>query len=598
MIIMVMTASMGKGLHLLRHPGRHPAGQRDAAGRLLQPVFTDAALSNLSLVGSVLVFCVGLNLVWGKKIRVANLLPSLLHSRHMGVFVTINYKGYAIWSVKNGRLGQPGLRHPGSAAYGEQRAAVVGAENVFNFTIGNPSVPAPSCVRQTIEHLLQTVPAEQLHAYTAAPGLASVRAKMAAYLEKTFGVGYRAEDVYMTSGASSALAMLAYALLSPGDEVLTLSPYFSEYKLYAEAAGGTLTAVPSNPEDFQIDLTPSPAAISEKTAVVLLNSPNNPFRRHPLPPEHHEAGGAAGEKSAEYGHRISSSPTSPTASWLMTARRCRSSPPSTRTPSTAIPSSKTLSLPGERIGFLAIHPELTDYARVRAAIYGAGRALGYINASTMFQLVAAGCVGQTADISVYKQNRDLIHTALLDMGYTCVKPSGAFYLFLKTPEPDATASQRRWRSTCWSCRATNSGCPATSAWPTASPKPCSSAVSPASASSPTNTASKNKRLAERLRRPLLSISGGDFKGSPSRSWREAPEEVAADLQENPNRKFSLRFGKKKWSTEDKRRRLRRLVFRRGHFRRASGGHIFSLAREKDMEEKRCVGMRGAFCFRT
>ena len=101
--------------------------------------------------------------------------------------------------------------------------------------------------------------------------------------------------------------------------------------------------------------------------------------------------------------------------------------------------SKTLSLPGERIGFLAIHPELTDYARVRAAIYGAGRALGYINASTMFQLVAAECVGQTADISVYKQNRDLIHTALLDMGYTCVKPSGAFYLFLKTPEPDATA---------------------------------------------------------------------------------------------------------------------------------------------------------------
>ena len=99
----------------------------------------------------------------------------------------------------------------------------------------------------------------------------------------------------------------------------------------------------------------------------------------------------------------------------------------------------TLSLPGERIGFLAIHPELTDYARVRAAIYGAGRALGYINASTMFQLVAAECVGQTADISVYKQNRDLIHTALLDMGYTCVKPSGAFYLFLKTPEPDATA---------------------------------------------------------------------------------------------------------------------------------------------------------------
>lgn len=226
------------------------------------------------------------------------------------------------------------------AAYGEQRAAVVGAENVFNFTIGNPSVPAPSCVRQTIEHLLQTVPAEQLHAYTAAPGLAPVRAKMAAYLEKTFGVGYRAENVYMTSGASSALAMLAYALLSPGDEVLTLSPYFSEYKLYAEAAGGTLTAVPSNPEDFQIDLDAFSAAISEKTAVVLLNSPNNPsgviLSRRSIT----KLAELLEKNRSNTATASTSSPTSPTASWPMTARRCRSSPPSTRTPSTAIRSAR------------------------------------------------------------------------------------------------------------------------------------------------------------------------------------------------------------------------------------------------------------------
>lgn len=325
------------------------------------------------------------------------------------------------------------------AAYGEQRAAVVGAENVFNFTIGNPSVPAPSCVRQTIERLLQTIPAEQLHAYTAAPGLASVRAKMAAYLEKTFGVGYRAEDVYMTSGASSALAMLAYALLSPGDEVLTLSPYFSEYKLYAEAAGGTLTAVPSNPEDFQIDLDAFSAAISEKTAVVLLNSPNNPsgviLSRRSIT----KLAQLLEKKSAEYGHRIYIVADEPYRELAYDGEEVPFIPAIYKDTIYCYSFSKTLSLPGERIGFLAIHPELTDYARVRAAIYGAGRALGYINASTMFQLVAAECVGQTADISVYKQNRDLIHTALLDMGYTCVKPSGAFYLFLKTPEPDATA---------------------------------------------------------------------------------------------------------------------------------------------------------------
>ena len=194
----------------------------------------------------------------------------------MGVFVTINCKGYAIWSVKKWSPGAARAASSGISPPTASSAAVVGAENVFNFTIGNPSVPAPSCVRQTIEHLLQTVPAEQLHALYGRAGPCVRPREDGGVSRKTFGVGYRAEDVYMTSGASSALAMLAYALLSPGDEVLTLSPYFSEYKLYAEAAGGTLTAVPSNPEDFQIDLDAFSAAISEKTAVVLLNSPNNP----------------------------------------------------------------------------------------------------------------------------------------------------------------------------------------------------------------------------------------------------------------------------------------------------------------------------------
>jgi len=435
-IIMVMTASMGKGCH----PGRHPAGQRDAAGKApaaglhrcgaQQPVAGRLRAGVLRGAESGL----GQKDPRGKSAAVA------AHSRHMGVFVTINYKGVCnMVSEKMVAWGSQGCVIRDLAAYGEQRAAVVGAENVFNFTIGNPSVPAPSCVRQTIEHLLQTVPAEQLHAYTAAPGLASVRAKMAAYLEKTFGVGYRAEDVYMTSGASSALAMLAYALLSPGDEVLTLSPYFSEYKLYAEAAGGTLTAVPSNPEDFQIDLDAFSAAISEKTAVVLLNSPNNPsgviLSRRSIT----KLAELLEKKSAEYGHRIYIVADEPYRELAYDGEEVPFIPAIYKDTIYCYSFSKTLSLPGERIGFLAIHPELTDYARVRAAIYGAGRALGYINASTMFQLVAAECVGQTADISVYKQNRDLIHTALLDMGYTCVKPSGAFYLFLKTPEPDATA---------------------------------------------------------------------------------------------------------------------------------------------------------------
>ena len=325
------------------------------------------------------------------------------------------------------------------AAYGEQRAAVVGAENVFNFTIGNPSVPAPSCVRQTIEHLLQTVPAEQLHAYTAAPGLASVRAKMAAYLEKTFGVGYRAEDVYMTSGASSALAMLAYALLSPGDEVLTLSPYFSEYKLYAEAAGGTLTAVPSSPEDFQIDLDAFSAAISEKTAVVLLNSPNNPsgviLSRRSIT----KLAELLEKKSAEYGHRIYIVADEPYRELAYDGEEVPFIPAIYKDTIYCYSFSKTLSLPGERVGYLAVPPESKDRAALRAAISGAGRMLGYVCAPVLFQRVCAACLGQTGELREYKKNRDLICEGLAALGFSCAKPQGAFYLFVKSPEEDARA---------------------------------------------------------------------------------------------------------------------------------------------------------------
>ena len=325
------------------------------------------------------------------------------------------------------------------AAYGEQRAAVVGAENVFNFTIGNPSAPAPDCVRQTITHLLETVPAEQLHAYTAAPGLASVREKMASYLHSSFGVPYRAEDIYMTSGASSALAMLSYALLSPGDEMITLSPYFSEYKLYAEAAGGYLTAVPSRPDDFQIDLDALAAAVNEKTAVVLLNSPNNPSGVILSAESIKELSVLLTQRSEQYGHPIYIVADEPYRELAYDGEAVPFIPAYYKDTIYCYSFSKTLSLPGERIGYLVIHPQTTAYARVRAAIYGAGRALGYICAPALMQLTVAACIGQTADISIYKQNRDLIYTALLEMGFTCVKPSGAFYLFLKTPEPDAKA---------------------------------------------------------------------------------------------------------------------------------------------------------------
>ena len=190
------------------------------------------------------------------------------------------------------------------AAYGEARAAVVGAENVFNFTIGNPSVKAPDCVARSIRHLLDTVPPEVLHGYTPAPGFYAVRQAMAEQLTKSFRTPYRAEDIFMTSGACAALAIICAALIGPGEEAVTLTPYFSEYRVYVEAVGGRLVEAPSDPETFQIDLAAVEAALSPRTALVLLNSPNNPsgvvLERSGL-----EALAALlRRKAAEYGHPI------------------------------------------------------------------------------------------------------------------------------------------------------------------------------------------------------------------------------------------------------------------------------------------------------
>lgn len=323
------------------------------------------------------------------------------------------------------------------AVYGDRRAQEVGAENVFNFTIGSPSVPAPACVAESIRRLLETVPAAELHGYTPAPGLASVRQKLADRLKAAFGVGYGPQDLYLTSGSSSALAILCYALLSPGDEILTLTPYFTEYRLYAQAAGATLVEVPSHPDTFQMELSAVERAITPRTAAMLLNSPNNPsgviLSRESL----EQLAALLSEKARQFGHPIYVIADEPYRELSYGGAEVPFLPAIYPDAIYCYSFSKSLSLPGERIGYLALHPETTDYGRVRAAVYGAGRALGYINVSSLFQRVAADCAGQTADLSVYAENRDFIYAALTRMGFSCVRPDGAFYLFLKTPSDDS-----------------------------------------------------------------------------------------------------------------------------------------------------------------
>lgn len=190
------------------------------------------------------------------------------------------------------------------AAYGERRAAEIGAENVYNFSIGSPSIDPPDCVHAAVEHLLHTVPPTQLHAYAPAPGMASVREKVAAYLTQTFGEAYRAQDIYMTDGASSALAILTRALLCPGDEAIVLAPYFPEYAVYAEAAGGSVRVVPCKADTFALDLEALSAAVTEKTALLILNSPNNPSGVVISRPELAALSAMLREKQARYGHPI------------------------------------------------------------------------------------------------------------------------------------------------------------------------------------------------------------------------------------------------------------------------------------------------------
>ena len=329
------------------------------------------------------------------------------------------------------------------AAYGEQRAAIVGPENVYNFTIGSPSIDPPPCVRQTIDRLMGTMPPTALHAYAPAQGLADVRRKMADYLNRTFSMDYRPQDVYMTDGASAALSILAHALLSPGDEAVTLAPFFSEYRVFVEDAGGVLRVVPGLPGTFQPDPPAIEAAINEKTAVFLLNSPNNPsgvvLSRESLT----DLCALLERKQREYGHPIYIVADEPYRELVYGGTEVAFLPAMYANTVYCYSFSKSMSLPGERVGFLALSPRVEDHDRVMAAVAGAYRTQGYICVSSLFQRVAAACIGQTADISAYEANRDLIYNGLRELGFQCVYPDGAFYLFVKSPEPDARAFCKR-----------------------------------------------------------------------------------------------------------------------------------------------------------
>ena len=327
--------------------------------------------------------------------------------------------------------------------FGKKRAAEVGADKVYDFSLGNPNVPAPDGVKEAAERLLAMPDNTVLHGYTSAQGDAEVRKAVADNINARFGAGMSPDFIYMTCGAAASLTVTLNALYEDGDEFILLAPFFPEYSVFVKAAGGTPVVVPFDEKTFAPDLSALEKAVTPRTKGVIVNSPNNPsgtvYTRKTLD----GIVSLLESKSAEYGRKIVLIADEPYRELVYDDIEVPYLP--NLYPDTVVcySYSKSLSLPGERIGYIAISPRMTEKENVYAAICGAGRALGYVCAPSMFQRVAAACVNERPDIAAYRRNRDLIYSALTEMGYDCVHPDGAFYLFVRSPEPDANAFSER-----------------------------------------------------------------------------------------------------------------------------------------------------------
>jgi len=322
--------------------------------------------------------------------------------------------------------------------YGKKRKSEIGSENVFDFSLGNPSVPAPREVNEALCELINTIPAAALHGYTSAQGDLNVRKSIADYVNKTHGVSESPDKIFLTVGAAASLTVSLNALLNDGEEVIALAPFFPEYRVFVEKAGGKLVSVKYREEDFQPDLDCFEKSITAKTKAVIINSPNNPTGAVISEATLVEMARILNEKSAEYGTEI----------FIISDEPYRELVYDKDTYVPYIPKyyantlvsysfSKSLSLPGERIGYVLVSQSCKEADAVYGAVCGSARALGFVCAPVLFQYLIPKVIGMTSDIGIYKKNRDILYEALVSYGYRVVKPDGAFYLFVKSPSGDA-----------------------------------------------------------------------------------------------------------------------------------------------------------------
>lgn len=325
-------------------------------------------------------------------------------------------------------------------AYGLQQAKVVGKENVFDYSLGNPSIPAPAKVNETIKNLIDNTDSIQLHGYSMAPGFENVRQAIADNLNARFNCNAKASELFMTCGCAPALVSVAHALTtSPEDEFIAIAPYFPEYDVFFTCAGAKLAVVPADTVHFQIDMEALEKTINEHSVAVVINSPNNPSGVVYTEETLKKIAELLERKSKEYGHPIYIVADEPYRELVYDGVKVTFIPNVYDNTIVCYSWSKSLSLPGERIGYVYVPEKCEDAKAVYDTVSGAAREIGSVCPPTLTQKVIGECVGEMPDLAAYEENRNLLYNTLTEYGYECAKPDGAFYLFVKAPNGDAVA---------------------------------------------------------------------------------------------------------------------------------------------------------------
>ncbi len=321
--------------------------------------------------------------------------------------------------------------------YSNKRKKEIGEENVFDFSLGNPNIPAPQKVNETIINLLNNTDSTLLHGYTSAVGDLGTRTKIANNICNRFGFKTEPSDIYMTCGAAASLEITLKAICNEGDEVIILAPFFPEYIVFTENANAVPKEVLCRNDNLQMDLDAIKNALNEKTKAIIINSPNNPsgvvFKEEDII----KLSEMLDDFSKNRGEPVYIICDEPYREIVYGDVTVPYIPNIYKNTIVCYSYSKSLSLPGERIGYIMVSPKSADSKDIYAAVCGAGRASGYVCAPSLMQYVAAECDGLSPDIEKYEKNRNLIYNSLCEIGYNAISPDGAFYLFVKALEPDA-----------------------------------------------------------------------------------------------------------------------------------------------------------------